>query len=345
MKILIVKLSSIGDVVHTLPTLAAIRSALPQAQISWVVERGSAAILRDNPLLNNLIEVDTKALRQREMPGKIMFHARRQLHALRSSTFDVALDFQGLLKSAAIAKLSKARRRFGFSKHTLREPASRFLLTDQIRVRRDVHVIRQSLMLAAESLNIKIPAGDFEFPVFTGQDDRAESARIVAAAGGNFAILNPAGGWVTKLWPAEKFGALADRLWEEKGLTSVITTAPNELELAEKVRHNSRSGKILLAQPTLKGFYELAKQTRVYVGGDTAPTHLAVAARAPVVGLFGPTEWWRNGSPNPADICVERLDIGCRTDCGRRTCDKWICLDIAVETVFNAVENRLESLI
>jgi ADP-heptose:LPS heptosyltransferase len=93
---------------------------------------------------------------------------------------------------------------------------------------------------------------------------------------------------------------------------------------------------------SLKGFYELARRARVYVGGDTGPTHLAIAAGTPVVGLFGPTEWWRNGSPRAADICVERNDIDCRVDCHRRACAKWICMDIEVRTVLNAVSARLE---
>jgi lipopolysaccharide heptosyltransferase I len=343
MKILIVKLSSIGDVVHTLPTLAAIRRALPEAEISWVVERGSAAILRNNRFLDNLIEVDTKSLRRKEKLGKIMKSAREQLKDLRASTFDIALDFQGLLKSAAIAKLAKATYRFGFSKQTLREPASRFLLTDKINVKKETHVIRKSLELAEQALKIEVPANDFEFPIFTDEIHKKEAENIIDQTGENFAILNPAGGWVTKLWHAEKFGALADRLWEANGLTSVISTAPIEIELAEKVLKNSKSGKVLLAQPSLKGFYELAKQTKIYIGGDTAPTHLAVAANAPIVGIFGPTEWWRNGSPNPNDICVERTDIGCRVDCWRRTCDNWICMDIEVETVFKAVQKRINN--
>ncbi len=342
MKILIVKLSSIGDVVHTLPTLAAIRRALPEAEISWVVERGSAAILQNNALLDNLIEVDTKSLRRKEKLGKMMLNARRQLKGLRASTFDIALDFQGLLKSAAIAKLAKATYRFGFSKQTLREPASRFLLTDKINVKKETHVIRKSLELAEQALRISVPEKDFEFPIFTDETHQQEAENIIRDAGKDFAILNPAGGWITKLWHAEKFGALADRLWEENGLTSVISTAPNEIELAQKVLKNSRSGKLFLAQPTLKGFYELAKRAKIYVGGDTAPTHLAVAANAPVVGIFGPTEWRRNGSPNEEDICVERTDIACRIDCWRRTCDKWICLDIDVETVLNAVQKRIK---
>jgi ADP-heptose:LPS heptosyltransferase len=90
------------------------------------------------------------------------------------------------------------------------------------------------------------------------------------------------------------------------------------------------------------GFFELARRARVYVGGDTGPTHLAIAAKAPVVGLFGPTEWWRNGSLHPDDICVERLDIDCRVDCHRRTCSKWICMDISVGSVLTAVLQRIE---
>ena len=190
-------------------------------------------------------------------------------------------------------------------------------------------------------MQIPVPQNDFEFPIFTEPEHKKEAAEIIARAGSDFAILNAAGGWATKLWHAEKFGALADRIWEENNLISVVTTAPDEKDLAEKVLRSGKSGKIFLAQPSLKGFCELAKRAKIYVGGDTAPTHLAVAAKAPVVGIFGPTEWWRNGSPNADDVCVERNDIACRTDCHRRACDNWICMDIEVETVLRAVRKRL----
>ncbi|HEX8249532.1 MAG TPA: lipopolysaccharide heptosyltransferase I [Pyrinomonadaceae bacterium] len=344
MKILIVKLGSIGDIVHTLPALAAIRRAMPHAEISWVVENRSAEILRPgrNQFLSHLIEVDTKALRHQESLGETLLIARQQLRGLRASAFDIALDFQGLLKSAAIAKLAKARRRYGFAREALREPASRFLLTDTVSVPRKIHVIRKNLALVHKALKIPVPDTDFEFPIFTEKTHVEEAEKIVSQTGGNFAILNPAGGWVTKLWHAEKFGALADKLWEENGLISVVTTAPGENALAEKVLKNSQSGKTLAANLSLKGFYELTKRARIYVGGDTGPTHLAAAAKAPIVGIFGPTEWWRNGSPNEADIPVERADIDCRVDCHRRTCGNWICMDISVEAVFKAVQNRIK---
>lgn len=343
MRILIVKLSSIGDIVHALPALSEICRALPEAEVSWVVERRSAEILRGNKLLENLIEIDMRSLRGGKNIEEILLDAGRQIKNLRVSDFDVALDFQGLLKSAAIAKLSKAKRRVGFAKQALREPSSRFLLTETVEVEKNIHVIRKNLTLAEKALNISADKGKFDFPIFTEEKHLSEAEKIIEQTGENFAVLNPAGGWETKLWHAEKFGALADRLWRENNLFSVVTTAPDETDLAEKVIKNNKSGKILAAQPSLKGFYELAKRARVYVGGDTGPTHLAIAAGAPAVGIFGPTEWWRNGSPNPSDVCVERTDINCRADCHRRTCGNWICMDIEVETVFRAVQKRLEN--
>ncbi|MEQ1605343.1 MAG: glycosyltransferase family 9 protein [Pyrinomonadaceae bacterium] len=369
MHILIVKLGSIGDIIHTLPALAAIRHALPDAEISWVVEERSAEMLRGNSLIDNLIEVDTKSLRGGKVIEEILLGATKQIKELRRFEFDVSIDFQGLLKSAMIGKLSGAKRLFGFSKEGLREPASRLLLTDQVTVPAGIHIIRKNLALAAGALKIEVP-NDFEFPIATTEEHVTEADAIIEAIfctsprvskgdtcaseesplltrgllhGSGFAILNPAGGWVTKLWHAEKFGALADRIWDVHGMPSLIVTGPKETALAEKAAANSHSGRLTLAEPSLKGFYEIAKRATVYVGGDTGPTHIAVAAGTPVVGIFGPTEWWRNGSPRDEDICVERNDIDCRVDCHRRTCSKWICMDIEVETVLASVTKRLES--
>ncbi|MCA1613520.1 MAG: glycosyltransferase family 9 protein [Acidobacteria bacterium] len=271
MHILFVKLGSIGDIVHTLPALAAVRRALPGAEISWVVERGAAEILRDNPFLESLIVIDTRALRRAPVSGETLSAMRRQLRRLRASAFDSALDFQGLLKSALIARLSGARRAYGFDRAHLREPASRFLLTRTISVPPRQNVIRKNLSLAAGALRIEVPsdAREFEFPVGVLDEHVREAEAAAAAAGGEFAILNPGGGWPTKLWDAARFGALADALWER------------------------------------------------------------------------PTEWWRNGSPRDEDVCVERTDIGCRTDCHRRACSAWVCMDIEVGRVLAAVEERL----
>ena len=343
MKILFVKLGSIGDIVHTLPALAAVRRCVPGAEISWVVERRSAEILRDNPFLKTLIEVDTKGLRRWPMSGETLPATRRQLRRLRASPFDLALDFQGLLKSALVARLSSARRRVGFDRAHLREPASRLLLTETVRVPKTTHVIRKNLALASAALGVELPssADSLGFPVAVSPAHEREAEEVVQRVGERFTILNPGGGWPTKLWDAGRFGALADELLINHGLRSVVTYGPGERELAERVVESSRACAAHAAGPSLKGFFALARRAAVYVGGDTGPTHLAVAAGAPVVGLFGPTEWWRNGSPREEDVCVERTDIGCRTDCHRRACSQWVCMDIGVRAVADAVGERL----
>ena len=341
MKILIVKLGSIGDIVHTLPVLASIRQNMPDAEIGWVAEERSAELLRGNELIDRLIEVDTRSLRNGPIVASILPSLREHFRKLRRYRFDIAIDFQGLLKSAAMAKLSGARLRYGFDPASMREPTGRIFLNRTVPVASKCHVIRKNLSLAASALDIDVPENGFDFPISTATEHVVEADNIAAAAGNRFALLNPAGGWVTKLWPAENYGKLADLLWEKLGLTPIVAAGPEDTELIERVAAESRSGKAVVAKPSLKGFYELAKRAAVYVGGDTGPTHLAVAAGTPVVGIFGPTEWWRNGSPNAADICVERTDIECRVDCHRRNCSNWICMEISVETVFGMVAKRI----
>ena len=342
MRVLIVKLGSIGDIVHTLPALAALRAALPDADISWVAERSSSEILKDNPILDRLIEVDTKALRRGLMSGETLRAPRQQLRRLRASAFDVALDFQGLIKSASIARLSGARRVFGYSRDGLREPASSLFLSKRIPIPPHTHVIRKGLLLLEGALGVPVPR-ELSFPIGSTPAAEDEAERASSGTDGKYAILNPGGGWPTKLWSAERFGGLADLLWSNYGMRSLVTHGPAEAELAEAVRRAAKSDSAVPVSVSLKGFYALARRARIYVGGDTGPTHIAVAAGAPIVGLFGPTEWWRNGSPHPQDICVERTDIDCRVDCHRRACSKWICMDIGVERVFEAVRRRMES--
>jgi heptosyltransferase I len=337
---LFVKLGAIGDIVHALPALAAVRNSRPDVKISWVVETRSAEILRGNPYIDRLIEIDTRSLRKGSVATDILPALKDQLRGLREEKFDIALDFQGLIKSAGVAKLSGAPVRWGFDKTNLREPAGRVFLTDRAPIPPQTHVIRKNIMLAQAAFGIPDPES-VSYPMADDAKAIREAEAIAERAGGAFAILNPAGGWVTKLWRAADFGRLADIIAERSGLAPIITVAPSEADLANEVLAGSRSGRVMVVMPTLKGFYELARRCEVYVGGDTGPTHLAIAAGARVVGIFGPTEWWRNGSLNPDDVCVERTDIGCRVDCHRRTCGNWICMDIPAERVADAVAERL----
>ena len=268
---------------------------------------------------------------------------REQVAKLRDR-FDIAIDFQGLLKSGLVAKATNAPRRIGFASEELREKASRIFLTEQVSTASARHIIDKNLVLASSILPASAVCSstqDYEFPIAVSPEDEQYIAEQVIARADSFAILNPGGGWWTKLWSVERFGKLADLLWSSYGISSLVTYGPGEEALAEGVRKASVSGKALPVSLSLKGFYSLARGAKVYVGGDTGPTHIAVAAGAPIVGLFGPTEWWRNGSPRPEDICVERTDIDCRVDCHRRACSKWICMDIEVGRVLEAVDRRM----
>lgn len=339
MNVLVIKLSSIGDIVHAMPAIAAFRHAVPDASISWAVESSSAEILRGSPLIDRLIEVDTRSVRKASFDVAVS-KLKDSMRRLRATHFDIAIDMQGLLKSAAIAKIAGADLTYGFDRAALREPAARFLMHRKVSIPPRTHIIEKNMLIAEAAAGVQLDRSVLEFPIATEEVHRAEADRTSSDAGGDIAILNPAGGWVTKLWPAENFGILADLIEERLGLRAVLTIGPGEDELAERAVAASVR-KPAVVRTGLKTFYELCRRARVYVGGDTGPTHLAVAAGTPLVGIFGPTEWWRNGSPRPADISVERVDISCRVDCHRRTCTAWICMDIPVEAVYQAVARRL----
>ncbi len=338
MRILIVKLGAIGDVVHTLPALATLRRALPAAHIAWVVERGGAAkLLQNNPSIDELIEVDTRGWRKDLLGSETRAAIKTTVSKLRG--FDVALDFQGLLKSGMMAWLSRAPRRVGFAKNALREPASAYLLTELVNVDDEDHIIKKNLSLIAH-LGIST-AGAYEFPLGLSLADEQFATQQMAQRGGNVAIINPGGGWPTKLWNAEGFATIADRLWEAYGWRSVVTYGPGEEALANSVVAQARSGAVELLDSTLKQFFALAQQAKLFIGGDTGPLHLAAAAGTPIVGIYGPTPARRNGPFASADVIVERFDLDCRVDCFRRSCSHTSCMNIPVEAVWQQVQKRI----
>jgi lipopolysaccharide heptosyltransferase I len=323
MHVLIVKLGAIGDVVHALPAAAALKRDLPGARISWAVERSAAEIVRLTPVVDRVVEIDTRRWRRSPLDATTRSALAASLAALREDPVDVALDMQGLVKSGVVALLSRAKRRVGFATPALRERASALFLTEQVEVDDAGHVIEKNLALARH-----LGASDgapYQFPIdVPASIDLALAARLPSAP---FAILNPGGGWWTKQWSPERFGALARDLAARRGLASLVTFGPGEESLAERVVAASEGAASAFAC-TITELVSLARRAVVFVGGDTGPMHIAAAAGAPVVGLFGPTSALRNGPFDPRDRAVGRSDIACRTNCHRRTCDRWICMEI-----------------
>jgi lipopolysaccharide heptosyltransferase I len=340
MRILIVKLGAIGDVVHTLPAVAALRAHLPTDHIAWAVERGGAArLLAGTPVVDEVIELNLRGWRRSLTNMETQTEIRQAMYRLRKDPFDLSLDFQGLLKSAMVARLARVPRRIGFCREALREPAAAFLMNELVEVDDRQHIIRKHLQLVAH-LGVAPPA-EYQFPITLDPDDEAFAARQFEQTGGKYAILNPGGGWPTKLWSPAGFAAISDRLWQEFGIHSFITFGPGEESLAREVVDGAVSGHATLLDSTLKQFLALARQAKLFLGGDTGPMHLAAAARTPIVAIFGPTAAPRNGPFDDRDVIVERFDLDCRTDCYRRSCSHTSCMLIPVETVWQGVIKRL----
>jgi heptosyltransferase-1 len=350
MRILIVKLSSIGDVVHALPAAAFLKRALPQAHISWVVERRASAILKNSPVIDQLIEIDTRSWRSGMLKRRTLLEVRARLRDIRRNdaqtdggVTDVAIDFQGLVKSGIVARASGARKRIGFDSADLREKVSRVFLTEQVKTSDLSHVIEKNLALARAALGNTAAlsdSGPYQFPLALAPEDELFAESEAAKSGSRFAILNPGGGWPTKLWPAVRFGQLADLLLDQHGLASIVTYGPGEDCLANQVAASSHARAARPLASTLKQFIALARRASLFVGGDTGPLHLAAASGTPIVGLYGPTSADRNGPFDKRDIAVG-LDLWCRPNCHRRSCWHWECMDIPLRTVANAASRRL----
>jgi lipopolysaccharide heptosyltransferase I len=339
MNILIVKLSSIGDIVHTLPALALIKRSLPQARVSWVVEAAMAELLRDNPLIDDLITLDTRGWRKQLHRLSAWQEMAARLSALRRGRYDVGLDFQGLLKSGLVLYLSGARRRVGFESAALKEKASRIFLTDQARVLHRDHVIERNLEVV-RSLIGPVPSA-YEFPLGVTEQDRAfVEKRLTELGVGDFAILNPGGGWPAKRWPPACYGELADFLRTRYQLTSLVTYGPGDKPMAIDVAEAAKLSSAIPVQCTLKQLAALSDHARLFVGGDTGPMHIAAARRTPIVALYGPTSARRNGPFAPEDQVIEMVPPTGYRYYSRRNRDGRMLL-IPVDDVKRAVERRL----
>jgi heptosyltransferase-1 len=330
-RVLLVRLSSIGDVVHTLPALAALARAGHEA--GWIVEPAARPLLDGHPLINEGVFAAPPAR------GFAWGLAGRTVAALRHASFDAALDFQGLWKSAAWARLSGARRRLGFTSAFRREPASAMLVSERVdQPAGALHVIDKNLALL-RPLGLDV-LGLREFPLPALPEEQKRVDGILAERRlADFAILNPGGGWESKLWPAESFGALGRRMADE-GVSSLVSFGPGEEGLADLVVAAS-GGTVRKAFPTtLREYVALARRARLVVAADTGPLHLACAVGTPVVALFGPTDPERNGPFSREDRVVRRTPA-C-APCYRRQCPvhAGVMGTLSVDDVHAAVRER-----
>jgi len=291
-----------GDIIHALPAVTALRDALPNARIGWIVEERWAELLcaqdsprfgprsPSRPLVDFVHAVNTKAWRKSLLSRGTQGQISSALREVRDLKYETAVDFQGALKSAVIARCSGARTIVGLD-HP-RETPARILYNRRIATTK-AHVVEQydALSEAIAGNTLAVPA--VEFP----HDNQAEAdiTKKVVGLGGakEFAIINPGAGWSAKQWPPERYGAVASALVAD-GLTTLINCGPGEEDLAQAVQVASNDNAHLVSC-SIAELIALSRRARLFIGGDTGPLHLAAALRIPVVAIFGPTDPARNG--------------------------------------------------
>jgi heptosyltransferase-1 len=313
-RLLIVRLSAMGDVIHTLPAVHALRNAFPHARIGWLIEgrwaellcapgsapRGERSAAR--PLVDEIHTVNLKAWGKSLLSVSTLQRVATVWNDVREAHYDVAVDLQGALRSAVLARWSGARLVYGAAE-ARESPASMWYTRKT--VGRGRHVIEQNVSVAEGVIGHRVKVPAVEFPRNPSSESRVEQ-RLGELGTGDFAILNPGAGWGAKRWPAERYGAVARGL-EEEGLRSIINYGPGEEELARTVERAS-GGAAFAMKFTITELIALTRRARLFVGGDTGPLHLAAALRVPVVGIYGPTDPARNGPYGECSVVLRNSE-------------------------------------
>ena len=324
---LLVRLGSLGDVVHALPAAAALRDAFGEARIDWVIDPKWSRLLDGNPDLNSVIPFDRKSLSG----------IAATVRTLRAARYTCAIDFQGLYKSAFLAYASGAPRRIGFSSAYAREGLASHFYTECLNPR-GPHKVDHNLTLAAAAGAKKSPA---RFPLaIHPQDDELVLRELGARKLSRFFVLNPGGGWRSKCWPPERYGELHRVLVARYGFRGVVTVGPEEEPLAQAAIAAAGDCAPSPMSLSLGPLLALLRRATFVVSADTGPLHLASALGTPTVGLFGPTDPARNGPYAKSDVAIRNPRF-CETTYNRGASYSNSMLSITVEQAAAAVARRL----
>jgi heptosyltransferase I len=344
MKILFIKLSAIGDVVQTLPALEAIKKLYPDSEVTWVVEEAAAGILEGHPLIDRLLVSRRKAwlrmLRNPITAGRGMSDIIRFIRELRSIRYDIAIDFQGLMKSAMLIGLARAKRKIGFE--GTRELSDLFLSERLPAYNVEKHALERYLDVA-RYLGARDPSPACTLPIEREVLAIGNKVKGMSSQDRPLIAVNPVARWNTKLWPEKKFAELADRLVKDKNAVVIFTGSPEDRAVNDRIISlMSETAMNWAGETTLKELAALASLTDLFITTDTGPMHLAAAAGAKVLALFGPTAPWRTGPYGPSHIIV-RTGISC-SPCFQRRCEIGVrCMEeITVEEVMEKIDSKVK---
>ena len=339
-KILIIRLSSLGDILHALPAFADLRASYPKAKIDWLVGEKAKFLLSAVGGIDEIHTLDTESLLQFPLDRSAWSRLRDLIRSLRSREYDYAIDFQGLIKTAFAGFLSGASQRLGFSRNLVRErPAHWFYHRKLAKPEEACHVVALNRKLA--ELAGARPGPPLPELLISSEDRRYVDSLLTREQLSDFVVLNPGGGWPTKRWNPEYYGALANRIRRELKLPVVVITGPGEEGFYRGIAENCEAPVPHHLTLSFLQLVPLLEKARLLVGGDTGPWHLACALETATVGIFGPTSPVRNGPWKDGDeVVVHRLQ--CSFCYGRSCPTNNECMDISVDEVFEAVIRRLK---
>jgi heptosyltransferase I len=344
--LLVVRLGAMGDIIHALPAVAALRRALPDVTLGWLVEERWSELLcapgyprsgarsPQRPLVDHVHFVNTAKWRRSMLSPDTWRNVSSSLREFREVHYDAVIDFQGAIRSAFLARWSGASAIYGSAKP--REAPAQMFYTTKV-AQHAPHVVEQALELVAAVTQISptsLPRA--EFPV----DFEAENkvARLISDPK-HFAVLNPGAGWGAKRWPAERYGLVAKQL-AKSGLLSLVNNGPGEEDLAGAVEAVS-DGAARRISCSITELIALTRRASLFIGGDTGPMHMAAALGVPVVAIFGPTNPERNGPFGTQSIVLRSASSV--TDHTRHRDPEQGLLEITAEEVISAARKLLQT--
>jgi heptosyltransferase-1 len=333
-RFLVVRLGSLGDIVHTFPAVAALRETFPAAGIVWLTHPRWEFLVSSSGLASEIRTVDTRTFSS----------LRTVVKALRQESYTAAIDYQGLWKSAMLPFFSAIKLRIGFSSATVREFGVPTLYTDRVVTTR-IHVAEQNGELSlragarrgAAAVQLRVPE----------QAQAIVCAELRKQGLDRYIVLSPGGGWRSKCWPAERFGVLSNKLRESLGLRCVVNVGPDDSDLAATLGRSGGEAAPVVYRGNLPELMALLRGAACIVAGDTGPLHLAAALGTPTVAIFGPTNPARNGPYRATESQGGEIkDVilrapGVRTTHARGTQPHPSILAISVEQVLEAVHRSL----
>lgn len=324
-KILVIKPSSLGDIVHSLPFLNAVKDAFPSAEIHWVVAKGLDGLLENHPMVKKLWVINKDQWKNLKKIKETAIEIKGLFKKLEDESYDLAIDLQGLLRSGILTYATRASVRVGFKE--ARE-GSRLFYTHKVKGGREIHAVDRYLKIAS-AVGCEIEDVKFPMPLIK----ESENVKKLKEDIGDYAVLVPGARWKTKRWLPANFGKLASML----DIKTVIVGSSSDTEIAKGIEFCSGGKALSIAGKTdIKELISIIRGARYAITNDSGPMHIAAAFGIPVVAIFGPTNPVRTG-PYGRNHIIVKSDIKC-APCYKKNCKSVKCMDdVSVEKVYEAV--------